>query len=70
MMVQKQDITKMTVEELAVYVESVRERQRSKKHYDEVIKNDPEKYQMFLNKLKKNNKIYFHTGKKNDNVEI
>jgi hypothetical protein len=51
MPVVKQDITKMSVEELASYVEAVREkrRQRSKKHYDEVIKNDPEKYKMFLN---------------------
>ena len=49
-MVLKQDITKMTVEELAAYVKAVREkrRQRSKKYDDEVFKTDPEKYQIFL----------------------
>ena len=61
MPVVKQDITKMSVEELALYVEAVRKkrRQRSKKHYDEVIKNDPKKYKMFLNKCKKNDKTYY-----------
>jgi hypothetical protein len=55
MPVVKQDITKMTVEELAKYVEAVREkrRARSKKYYDQVIKTDPEKYAKFLNKCKK-----------------
>jgi hypothetical protein len=55
MPVVKQDITKMTVEELAKYVEAVREktRARSKKNYDQVIKTDPEKYAKFLNKCKK-----------------
>jgi hypothetical protein len=59
----KQDITKMSVEELASYVEAVREkrRQRSEKYYDEEIKNDPEKYKMFLNKCKKSNKTYYHS---------
>jgi hypothetical protein len=57
----KQDITKMSVEELAAYVEAVRgkRRQKSKKYYNEVIKNDPEKYQMFLNKCKKKNLLSF-----------
>jgi hypothetical protein len=45
MPVVKQDITKMSVEELAVYVEAVRakNRERSKRYYDNQIKNDPEK---------------------------
>ena len=62
-MVQKQDITKMSVEELAKYVEAVRDkrRQRSKKYYDEVIKNDPEKCAKFLQKCKENNKFYYHS---------
>jgi hypothetical protein len=48
-MVRKQDITKMSVEELAKYVEAVREKRRvrSKQYYDNVIKNDPEKYDKF-----------------------
>ena len=42
----KQDISKMSVEELAAYVEAVRakNRERSKRYYDNQIKNDPEKY--------------------------
>lgn len=36
----------MSSEQLAAYVEAVRARRRvrSKKYYDNVIKNDPEKY--------------------------
>ena len=42
----KQDVTKMSVEALAAYVEAVRakNRERSKRYYDNQIKNDPEKY--------------------------
>ena len=53
----------MSVEELAKHVEKVREkrRERAKHYYDEVIKNDPEKYAKFLNKCKKANKTYYHS---------
>jgi len=59
MPVVKQDITKMTVKELAKYVEAVREKRRanSKKYYDNFIKGDPGKCQMFLDKGKKNDKL-------------
>ena len=53
----KQDISKMSVEQLAAYVEAVRAKnsERSKKYYDNQIKGDPEKYQKFLDKCKKYN---------------
>ncbi len=52
---QKKDISLMSVEKLAAYVEAVRakRRERAKHYYVEVIKNDPEKYAKFLNKCKK-----------------
>ena len=54
-MVQKQDISLMNADQLAAYVEAVRakRKERSKKYYDNVNKNDPEKYKMFLDKYKK-----------------
>ena len=56
-MVCKKDISLMSAEELSAYVEKVRakRRERAKHYYDNVIKNDPEKYEIFLNKCKKNN---------------
>ena len=62
-MVQKQDISLMSADQLAAYVEAVRakRRERSKKYYDNVNKNDPEKYKMFLDKYKKWNKTYYYS---------
>ena len=59
----KQDVTKMSVEALAAYVEAVRakNRERSKRYYDNQIKRNPEKYQKFLEKCKNNNKTYYHS---------
>ena len=61
-MVCKKDISLMSAEELSAYVEKVRakRRERAKYYYDNVIKNDPEKYAKFLNKCKKANKTYYH----------
>ena len=61
-MVCKKDISLMSAEELSAYVEKVRakRRERAKHYYDNVIKNDPEKYEKFLNKCKKANKTYYH----------
>lgn len=61
-MVCKKDISLMSAEELSAYVEKVRakRRERAKHYYDNVIKNDPEKYEKFLNKCKKANKVYYH----------
>jgi len=59
----KQDVTKMSVEALAAYVEAVRakNRERSKRYYDNQIKRNPEKYQKFLEKCKNDNKTYYHS---------
>ncbi len=59
---QKKDISLMSADELSAYVEKVRakRRERAKHYYDNVIKNDPEKYAKFLNKCKKANKVYYH----------
>jgi len=67
-MVCKKDISLMSAEELSAYVEKVRakRRERAKHYYDNVIKNDPEKYEFFLNKCKKNNVTYYN--KKNNIV--
>ena len=48
-MVQKKNISLMSADQLAAYVESVRgkRRQRSKQYYDNVIKNDPENIRIF-----------------------
>jgi len=45
----------MSVEQLAPYVEAVRakNRERSKRYYDNQIKGYPGKYQKFLDKCKK-----------------
>jgi hypothetical protein len=52
-MVCKKDISLMSADELSAYVEKVRakRRERAKHYYDNVIKNDPEKYAKFLRKL-------------------
>jgi hypothetical protein len=51
-MAKKKNVQSMTPEELAAYVESVRQRNASnaKKYYNEKIKTDPEKYTKFLQK--------------------
>ena len=60
-----------TAEEAAEYVEELRRRnrERSKAHYDNKIKTDPEKYQQFLQKCKKPSNDYYHKNK-NLYVEI
>jgi len=52
----------MSVEQLAPYVEAVRakNRERSKRYYDNQIKGYPGKYQKFLDKCKKK-KTYCHS---------
>ncbi len=61
-MVAKKDISLMTAEELSAYVEKVRakRRERAEHYYDNIIKNDPEKYSKFLDKCKRANKTYYH----------
>lgn len=64
----KKDISLMSAEEMSAYVEKVRakRRERAKHYYDNIIKNDPDKYSKFLDKCKKNNVTYYN--KKNNIV--
>ena len=56
------DVKAMSEEERLEYIERKRELNRNhvKKHYYEVIKSDPERYQQFLEKCKKHNNVYYH----------
>ena len=62
-MANKKNVQSMTPEELAAYVESVRQRNaaNAKKYYNEKIKTDPEKYHKFLVKCKEPNRKYYHS---------
>jgi hypothetical protein len=62
-MANKKNVQSMTPEELAAYVETVRQRNaaNSKKYYEQKIKNDPEKYAKFLDKCRAPNRKYYHT---------
>ena len=63
-MANKKNVQSMTPEELAAYVEVVRQRNaaNAKKYYNEKIKTDPEKYNKFLNKCRapSPNRKYYH----------
>ena len=61
-MANKKNIQSMTPEELAAYVEVVRQRNaaNAKKYYNEKIKTDPEKYKNFLIKCKEPNRKYYY----------
>ena len=62
-MANKKNVQNMTPEELAAYVETVRQRNatNAKKYYNEKIKTDPEKYHKFLVKCKEPNRKYYHS---------
>jgi hypothetical protein len=62
-MANKKNVQSMTPEELAAYVEVVRQRNRTnaKKYYDEKIKTDPEKYDKFKVKCAKASKNILFT---------
>ena len=62
-MANKKNVQNMTPEELAAYVETVRQRNaaNSKKYYEQKIKNDPEKYAKFLDKCRAPNRKYYHS---------
>ena len=62
-MANKKNVQSMTPEELAAYVETVRQRNaaNSKKYYEQKIKNDPEKYAKFLDKCRAPNRKYYHS---------
>ena len=60
-MANKKNVQSMTPEELAAYVEVVRQRNatNAKKYYNEKIKTDPEKYEKFKVKCAKASKKYY-----------
>ena len=62
-MANKKNVQSMTPEELAAYVEVVRQRNaaNAKKYYNEKIKTDPEKYTKFLQKCKEPNRKYYQS---------
>ncbi len=62
-MANKKNVQSMTPEELAAYVEVVRQRNaaNAKKYYNEKIKTDPEKYNKFLQKCKEPNRKYYQS---------
>ena len=62
-MANTKNVQSMTPEELAAYVEVVRQRNaaNAKKYYNEKIKTDPEKYHKFLVKCKEPNRKYYHS---------
>ena len=62
-MANKKNVQSMTPEELAAYVEVVRQRNaaNAKKYYNEKIKTDPEKYEKFKVKCKEPNRKYYHS---------
>ena len=65
-MANKKNIQSMTPEELAAYVEVVRQRNaaNAKKYYNEKIKTDPEKYHKFLVKSVKSQIVNIITRNK------
>jgi len=71
-MANKKNVQSMTPEELAAYVEVVRQRNaaNAKKYYNEKIKTDPEKYLKFLVKCKEPNRKYYHSKTNPTIVEI
>ena len=63
-MANKKNVQSMTPQELAAYVEAVRDRNRlnAKNYYDNKIKTNPEKYDKFKEKCAKASKTYYsHT---------
>ena len=60
-MANKKNVQSMTPEELAAYVEVVRQRNaaNAKKYYNEKIKTDPEKYEKFKVKCAEAAKKYY-----------
>ena len=60
-----------TAEEAAEYIEFLRRRnrERAKEFYENKIKTDPEKYEVFKNKCKKHSNDFYHKNK-NISVEV
>lgn len=60
-MPKKIDISQMTTEEIVAYAEKVKQqnRDRVKKYYENTIKTDPEKYEIWKQKCNVVNKKYY-----------
>ena len=65
-MPRKIDISQMTPDEIVTYAEKVKQqnRDRVKKHYNNTIKTDPERYEAWLQQCREANKRQYH--KKNE----
>ena len=59
----KIEISDMSHEEVIAYAERCKQqnRDRQNKYYQKTVKNDPEKYQRFLEKCQKNNCKYYYS---------
>ena len=64
-MPKKIDISQMTTEEIVAYAEKVKQqtRDRVKKHYENTIKADPERYEAWKQKCNQANKKYYFLNK-------
>ena len=60
----KVEISEMSHEEVIAYAERCKQqnRDRQNKYYQNTVKNDPVKYQRFLEKCQKNNSKYYHSN--------
>ena len=61
-MPRKIDISQMTPDEIVAYAEKVKQqnRDRVKKHYNNTIKTDPERYELWLQQCREaNNRQYY-----------
>ncbi len=61
-MPRKIDISQMTTEEIVTYAEKVKQQNRDRvtKYYKNIIKTDPEKYKLWLQKCKEANKRQYY----------
>ena len=59
----KIEISQMSQEEVIAYAERCKQqnRDRQNKYYQNTVKNDPVKYQRFLEKCQKNNSTYYYS---------
>ena len=61
-MPKKIDISEMTTEQIIAYAEKVKQqnRDRVKKHYENTIKGNPERYEAWKNKCAQTNRKYYN----------
>ena len=68
----KIEISQMSQEEVIAYAERCKQqnRDRQNKYYQNTVKNDPVKYQRFLEKCQKNNSKYYHSNHMSNSNQI